>query len=100
MALPREAPEFVSWNGREYRTNKTSTTHEQKASPARQRETGTWEDPDWSILDDRRGALPEFPVDGGRHPRTPRSSANSLGCQTGLSASTGLKGKSRRCKID
>jgi Protein of unknown function (DUF3987) len=23
----------------------------------------TWEDPDWSILDDRRGELPDFPVD-------------------------------------
>jgi hypothetical protein len=23
----------------------------------------TWESPDWSILDDRRGALPEFPLD-------------------------------------
>src|SRR6516164_6853792 len=22
-----------------------------------------WDDPDWSILDDRRGDLPEFPVD-------------------------------------
>jgi len=25
--------------------------------------THSWDDPDWSILDDRRGDLPEFPVD-------------------------------------
>ena len=25
--------------------------------------SGTWADPDFSILDDRRGALPEFPID-------------------------------------
>src|SRR5262249_33393608 len=26
-------------------------------------ETDKWNDPDWSILDDRRGELPEFPLD-------------------------------------
>jgi hypothetical protein len=25
--------------------------------------SGTWADPDFSILDDRRGTLPEFPID-------------------------------------
>jgi hypothetical protein len=25
--------------------------------------THSWDDPDWSVLDDRRGDLPEFPVD-------------------------------------
>ena len=25
--------------------------------------THSWDDPDWSILDDRRGELPEFPID-------------------------------------
>src|SRR6266436_5783575 len=25
--------------------------------------THSWDDPDWSILDDRRGNLPEFPID-------------------------------------
>lgn len=25
--------------------------------------TGTWEEPDWTILDDRRGELPKFPAD-------------------------------------
>ena len=24
----------------------------------------SWDAPDWSILDDRRGSLPEFPLDG------------------------------------
>lgn len=28
-----------------------------------QQVTGTWSDPDWTILDDRRGDLPEFPVE-------------------------------------
>src|SRR5205823_2962129 len=27
-----------------------------------QRSTGSWEQPDWSILDDRRGELPDLPV--------------------------------------
>ena len=27
------------------------------------RETGTWEEPDWALLDDRRGELPDFPVE-------------------------------------
>ncbi len=26
-------------------------------------ETGTWEEPDWALLDDRRGELPDFPVE-------------------------------------
>jgi hypothetical protein len=26
-------------------------------------ETGTWDEPDWTLLDDRRGELPEFPVE-------------------------------------
>jgi Protein of unknown function (DUF3987)/Bifunctional DNA primase/polymerase, N-terminal len=26
-------------------------------------ETGTWEEPDWTLLDDRRGELPDFPVE-------------------------------------
>ena len=26
-------------------------------------QVGGWEDPDWSILDDRRGELPDFPID-------------------------------------
>ena len=26
-------------------------------------ETGTWEEPDWALLDDRRGELPDFPLE-------------------------------------
>jgi hypothetical protein len=29
----------------------------------RKAETGTWEEPDWTLLDDRRGDLPDFPVE-------------------------------------
>jgi uncharacterized protein DUF3987 len=29
----------------------------------RKAETGTWEEPDWALLDDRRGELPNFPVE-------------------------------------
>jgi hypothetical protein len=41
-------------------------TGKQKANdegPARNRkvETGTWDEPDWALLDDRRGELPDFP---------------------------------------
>jgi hypothetical protein len=30
---------------------------------ARKAETGTWEEPDWALLDERRGELPDFPVE-------------------------------------
>jgi hypothetical protein len=30
---------------------------------SRKAETGTWDEPDWTLLDDRRGDLPDFPVD-------------------------------------
>ena len=37
---------------------------ENKSSNYRSQEAAhTWNDPDWSILDDRRGDLPEFPLD-------------------------------------
>jgi hypothetical protein len=36
------------------------TSDEQQARKA---QTGTWEEPDWTLLDDRRGELPEFPVE-------------------------------------
>jgi hypothetical protein len=29
----------------------------------RKAETGTWEEPDWTLLDDRRGELPDFPAE-------------------------------------
>ena len=36
------------------------TSDEQQARKA---QTGTWEEPDWTLLDDRRGELSEFPVE-------------------------------------
>jgi len=41
---------------------KQRTTGEQQAR-GRKAETGTWEEPDWALLDDRRGELPDFPVE-------------------------------------
>jgi hypothetical protein len=41
---------------------KQKTDREQPAR-GRNPETGTWEEPDWGLLDDRRGELPEFPVE-------------------------------------
>jgi len=41
---------------------KQSTSDEQPAR-GRKAETGTWEEPDWTLLDDRRGEVPDFPVD-------------------------------------
>jgi hypothetical protein len=35
----------------------------QKDRPHRTRTTGEWDDPDMSILDDRRGELPDFPIE-------------------------------------
>ena len=37
--------------------------HEQKERTQRPRVTGEWDDPDMSILDDRRGELPDLPID-------------------------------------
>jgi bifunctional DNA primase/polymerase-like protein len=41
---------------------KQRTGDEQQAR-GRKAETGTWEEPDWALLDDRRGELPDFPVE-------------------------------------
>jgi hypothetical protein len=41
---------------------KQRTGHEQQAR-GRKAETGTWDEPDWALLDDRRGELPDFPVE-------------------------------------
>src|SRR5262245_39143055 len=41
---------------------KQRTRGEQQAR-GRKAETGTWEEPDWALLDDRRGELPDFPVE-------------------------------------
>jgi hypothetical protein len=45
-----------------------SQTAKQKANDQghaknRKVETGTWDEPDWTLLDDRRGELPDFPVE-------------------------------------
>src|SRR5215831_11003245 len=39
------------------------TTHGNQQGREEHGLTHSWDDPDWSILDDRRGDLPEFPVD-------------------------------------
>jgi hypothetical protein len=44
------------WGAKERRSDA------QQAS-GRKAETGTWEEPDWTLLDDRRGELPNFPVE-------------------------------------
>src|SRR5262249_22099866 len=41
---------------------KQRTRGEQQAR-GRKAETGTWEEPDWTLLDDRRGELPDFPLE-------------------------------------
>src|SRR5262249_15504072 len=41
---------------------KQSASDEQQAR-GRKAETGTWEEPDWTLLDDRRGELPDFQVE-------------------------------------
>jgi hypothetical protein len=37
--------------------------HNQTKNTSTASSSHTWDDPDWSILDDRRGELPDFPVD-------------------------------------
>jgi hypothetical protein len=36
---------------------------EANEAKGRKAETGTWDEPDWTLLDDRRGELPDFPVE-------------------------------------
>src|SRR5262249_2470860 len=38
-------------------------TNGERQARGRKVETGTWDEPDWTPLDDRRGALPDFPVE-------------------------------------
>jgi len=38
-------------------------TSDEEQARGRKSETGTWEEPDWTLLDDRRGELPDFPVE-------------------------------------
>ena len=46
------------WLGLEWPEKKQQKSQEKKVEP-----NHDWEDPDWSILADRRGTLPEFPLD-------------------------------------
>jgi hypothetical protein len=39
------------------------TTHGNQQGREKHGSIHSWDDPDWSILDDRRGDLPEFPID-------------------------------------
>jgi Protein of unknown function (DUF3987)/Bifunctional DNA primase/polymerase, N-terminal len=38
-------------------------TNEEHPARGRKVETGTWGEPDWTLLDDRRGDLPDFPIE-------------------------------------
>ena len=38
-------------------------TNDEQQARGRKAETGTWEEPDWALLDDRRGELPDFPAE-------------------------------------
>jgi len=38
-------------------------TNDERHPKGRMAETGTWDEPDWTLLDDRRGELPDFPVE-------------------------------------
>jgi hypothetical protein len=38
-------------------------TNDEQQARGRKAETDTWEEPDWALLDDRRGELPDFPVE-------------------------------------
>jgi hypothetical protein len=42
---------------------KQRTSGEQQQARGRKAETGTWGEPDWALLDDRRGDLPDFPIE-------------------------------------
>jgi hypothetical protein len=37
--------------------------NDERQARGRKVETGTWDEPDWTLLDDRRGELPDFPVE-------------------------------------
>jgi hypothetical protein len=36
---------------------------DEQQARGRKAESGTWQEPDWTLLDDRRGELPDFPVE-------------------------------------
>ena len=43
-------------------TSKTKDDEQPPREPKQRRVTGSWDEPDWSIVEDRRGALPDFPA--------------------------------------
>jgi hypothetical protein len=88
---------FVDGNGRDY-------YHHKQQQQKRQRETGDWDDPDESIIDDRRGELPEIPIEAfpqNMH-RWMRDAAEGAGVTVGhialplIGVSSGLIGAARR----
>lgn len=68
--------------------------------------TGTWAEPDWTILDDRRGELPEFPTDtfSARWQEWLRRAARGAGATEGhvavplLAIASSLIGTARRVR--
>jgi Protein of unknown function (DUF3987) len=44
-------------------TVRAKRTNSEQQAKGRKVETGTWDEPDWTLIDDRRGELPVFPVD-------------------------------------
>jgi hypothetical protein len=65
--LAREIIDAGSSNGADRRSDDTAKTRGQSEGLHRNRgghgAPHSWNDPDWSILEDRRGELPDFPVD-------------------------------------
>jgi hypothetical protein len=59
-ALGAAAPEY---NGSGVEQGRRSNGNGAGTCPIDPNESKHWDDPDWSILDDRRGTLPEFPED-------------------------------------
>ena len=67
LKIPHEdLKDREQYAGHEERAGSTAdNTKDNEALPrqrTQQRSTGSWEEPDWSILDDRRGELPDLPV--------------------------------------
>ena len=56
----RRTCEQRQWRGH---SSSSSRSNPSRSAKQRQRETGDWDDPDMSILDDRRGELPDLPID-------------------------------------
>ena len=50
----------IEERGRQYGGHEKNLTRDIEAPKA---DAHGWDDPDWTLLDDRRGKLPDFPVD-------------------------------------